>query len=138
MSAAPPKGFVLAESGRAAVSDKELAEALAVANRACDRAREEIMPRLTRRFDKVDGNADGKVTKAEVEAHVRKRDERKVGHIFALLDRRQHDRIQLRRIFRNCLFRATDGHQPRPRYTRPCACNGNDWDRRRSWLDRRV
>ena len=48
MMAQPPKGFVLAESGSAEISEQALQDALAVAYRACDRAREEILPRYRR------------------------------------------------------------------------------------------
>lgn len=48
--------------------------------------KDEIMPRLTKRFDRVDANNDGQVTKAEVGEHVRKRVERRVGHMFERFD----------------------------------------------------
>lgn len=48
--------------------------------------RQEVMPKLSRKFDKVDANADGKVTKQEIGEHVRKRVVRKVEHIFARFD----------------------------------------------------
>jgi histidinol-phosphatase len=46
----PPslEGFVRATPGSAAISDAELRAALEVAGRACDRAREEILPRFRR------------------------------------------------------------------------------------------
>jgi len=67
MSTATPKGFTLAESGRAVVSDDELKDALAVAHRACDRARDEIMPRFRRVA--VETKGDGSpVTEADREA----------------------------------------------------------------------
>ncbi len=46
----------------------------------------EIMPHLTKKFDRVDVNKDGKVTKAEVGEHVSKRIERRVGHVFSQFD----------------------------------------------------
>ncbi|NNF76833.1 MAG: hypothetical protein HKN05_02280 [Rhizobiales bacterium] len=46
----------------------------------------EIMPHLTKRFDRVDADKDGKVTKAEVGEHVRKRVERRIGHVFGQFD----------------------------------------------------
>ncbi len=46
----------------------------------------EVLPRLTKRFDRVDANSDGKVTKAEAGEHVRKRVERRVNHMFERLD----------------------------------------------------
>jgi len=67
MSGATPKGFTLAESGRAVVSEDDLEAALAVANRACDRARAEIMPRFRRVA--VETKGDGSpVTEADREA----------------------------------------------------------------------
>ena len=67
MSSAIPKGFILAETGRAVVSDEELAGALAVAHRACDLARAEILPRF--RNVAVETKADGSpVTEADREA----------------------------------------------------------------------
>ena len=46
MSGSLPQGFVLASAERAAASTEELNRALWVANQACDRARDEILPRF--------------------------------------------------------------------------------------------
>jgi len=63
----PPKGFVRAEPGPASISDPALQDALAVAHRACDRAREEILPRYRRVA--VDTKGDGSpVTEADLAA----------------------------------------------------------------------
>ena len=48
--------------------------------------RDEVMPRLIRRFDQADANSDGRVTKDEVKARIHKRLERKIEHIFARFD----------------------------------------------------
>ena len=44
----PPSGFEAAAAGVAEISDRDLQDALAVAYRACDRAREETLPRYRR------------------------------------------------------------------------------------------
>ncbi|MEM1198847.1 MAG: EF-hand domain-containing protein [Pseudomonadota bacterium] len=46
----------------------------------------EIMPRITKRFDRVDANSDGQVTKEEIGEHVRKRVEKRVGFMFDRFD----------------------------------------------------
>ncbi len=46
----------------------------------------EIMPHLTKKFDRVDANNDGQVTKAEVGDHLSKRIERRIGHVFSQFD----------------------------------------------------
>lgn len=62
-----PEGFVLAEPGRAKVSEAELDAALEIACRACDRARDEILPRF--RKVAVETKDDGSpVTEADREA----------------------------------------------------------------------
>lgn len=59
-----PDGFVSARGGAAEIAEGELAEALAVAGRACDRAREQILPRFRRVA--VETKADGSpVTEAD-------------------------------------------------------------------------
>lgn len=59
-----PEGFVLATPGDAEISPEALDEALAVACRACDRAREEILPRF--RHVAVETKGDGSpVTEAD-------------------------------------------------------------------------
>lgn len=66
-SAPLPEGFVRAMPGRATISDAELDAALEVACRACDRARDEILPRF-RNVD-VETKGDGSpVTEADREA----------------------------------------------------------------------
>ncbi len=60
----PPEGFVPALPGKASISDAALQDALAVAQRACDRAREEILPRYRRVA--IETKADGSpVTEAD-------------------------------------------------------------------------
>lgn len=62
-----PEGFVLAEPGRTTVSEAELDAALEVACRACDRARDEILPRF--RKVAIEIKDDGSpVTEADREA----------------------------------------------------------------------
>lgn len=67
MTIDPPEGFVTALPGRAEITDSDLRAALAVAHRACDRAREEILPRYRRVA--VDHKRDGSpVTEADLAA----------------------------------------------------------------------
>lgn len=67
MSTKPPKGFAPAQSGVASISERTLQDALAVAHRACDRAREEILPRY--RHVAVETKLDGSpVTEADLAA----------------------------------------------------------------------
>lgn len=62
-----PDGFEVASGGSAKISDGELANALEVAGQACDRAREEILPRFRRVA--VDRKSDGSpVTEADLAA----------------------------------------------------------------------
>lgn len=62
-----PEGFVLATAGRATISEADLDAALEIACRACDRAREEILPRF--RHVAVETKRDGSpVTEADREA----------------------------------------------------------------------
>ncbi|MBJ20022.1 MAG: histidinol phosphatase [bacterium] len=62
-----PDGFRLARPGNAEISDRALEDALAVAHRACDRAREEILPRYRR--VRVETKGDGSpVTEADLAA----------------------------------------------------------------------
>ncbi|MAG31409.1 MAG: hypothetical protein CL908_11045 [Deltaproteobacteria bacterium] len=63
----PPAGFVLARSGSAEIDPQALQDALEVASRACDRAREAILPRFRRVT--VETKEDGSpVTAADREA----------------------------------------------------------------------
>ncbi len=63
----PPRGFSLERAAEAAISQDELRAALAIAQRACDRAREEILPRF--RDVAVETKRDGSpVTEADREA----------------------------------------------------------------------
>jgi histidinol-phosphatase len=63
----PPAGFTAALPERAEISDDDLRAALAVAHRACDRAREEILPRYRRVA--IDRKRDGSpVTEADLAA----------------------------------------------------------------------
>ncbi len=67
MTIDPPEGFVAALPGRAKIADSDLRAALIVAHRACDRAREEILPRYRRVA--VDHKRDGSpVTEADLAA----------------------------------------------------------------------
>ncbi|MFK7895094.1 MAG: inositol monophosphatase [Myxococcota bacterium] len=60
----PPPGFTAAAPGNAPIGDADLAAALAVAHQACDRAREEILPRY--RNVAVETKSDGSpVTEAD-------------------------------------------------------------------------
>jgi histidinol-phosphatase len=60
----PPQGFRRQESGRAKIDRQDLVEALEVANRACDLARAEILPRF--RNVEIETKSDGSpVTEAD-------------------------------------------------------------------------
>lgn len=60
----PPQGFICAAPGSASLDESELRDALDVAHRACDRAREEILPRF--RNVAVETKSDGSpVTEAD-------------------------------------------------------------------------
>jgi len=63
----PPEGFAVARPGSAEITDSDLRAALSVAHRACDRAREQILPRYRRVA--VDHKRDGSpVTEADLAA----------------------------------------------------------------------
>jgi histidinol phosphatase-like enzyme (inositol monophosphatase family) len=63
-SRTPPQGFTASVPGSADISEQDLRAALAVATRACDRAREEILPRF--RNVAVETKGDGSpVTEAD-------------------------------------------------------------------------
>lgn len=63
----PPPGFTASASGVAKISEQDLKAALSVAQRACDRAREEILPRF--RNVAVQTKGDGSpVTEADLQA----------------------------------------------------------------------
>jgi len=60
----PPPGFTRARPGNASIDESELRDAFEVAHRACDRAREEILPRF--RNVAVETKSDGSpVTEAD-------------------------------------------------------------------------
>ncbi len=70
---AAPDGFWIQQSGRAEIESRDLEDALEVANRACDLARREILPRF-RRVD-VETKSDGSpVTEADRAAELAIRD----------------------------------------------------------------